>query len=104
MEDWKKYTKCYKGEEENPYTDDVHFRWWIMESYYFPGAIEYPEERKEWETGERYKQFIKDFPEVRIMLNKQEPITRGFLAKTALEAYSHTLCDVRLFIKEYIDL
>ena len=103
MEDWKRYTKFYKGEEENPYSsEDRRAFWWDQESYYFPYINEY-KDKERWETGDMYQLCLETFPSIRIFLKKQPPITRGFLSKLALDSYSHSFNDVT-FIKEYTKL
>lgn len=88
--DYLKYCKYYKGEKEVP-LDSKYLRFWILEQHYYANDVfQDPKSRKYWEEGHGYKLCIETFPELAEFIWKQDKVTRGFLACTAIQSYSHT--------------
>lgn len=87
--EYLKYCKYYKGEIQCP-ADIENRNFWILEKHYFhEDAFGDPKVRKYWEEGDGYKLCLDTFPELRDFILKQDKVTRGFLACTAIHSYSH---------------
>lgn len=87
--DYLKYCKYYKGEKECP--PDLKYRsfWFLERNYFCSDGFQDKKNRKHWEEGDGYKLCIETFPELTEFIWKQDKVTRGFLACSAVMSYSH---------------